>query len=80
MKVNREVEEDENPLDEHRTASNETIMASKIPLQVDDDTLTVAPGEGKKPISIFEDARIVKKWPFHIYFQQENLVINVKEK
>ena len=52
-KANVEIEEDENPL-EHRTASNET-MASKIPLQVYDDTITVAPGEGKKPISIFED-------------------------
>ena len=54
-KANVEIEEDENPLDEHRTASNETIMASKILLQVDDDSITVAPGEGKKPISIFED-------------------------
>ena len=49
------IEEDENPLDGHRTASNETIMTSKIPLQFDDDTVTIAPGDGQKPISIFED-------------------------
>ena len=30
-------------------------MSSKIPMQVDDDTITVAPGEGQNPISIFQD-------------------------
>ena len=51
------MEEEDNPLDEHRTASNETIMASKIPIQVDEDVITVAPCEGQVPVSIFDDPR-----------------------
>ena len=51
-----ETEEDENPLDVHRTASNETIMMSKFPIDIDDKhTVSVAPGEGRRPLSIFED-------------------------
>ena len=53
--TSNEMEEEDNPLDEHRTSSNETIMASKIPIQVHDDTVTVAPGEGQTPIPLFED-------------------------
>lgn len=41
-------EEEENPLDLFRIAANETVMTSKIPHAIDNDTLVVAPGEGKK--------------------------------
>ena len=48
-----ETEEDENPLDVHRTASNETIMMLKFPIDTDEEhTLSVAPGEGRNPLSI----------------------------
>ena len=45
-----------NPLDVHRTVSNETIMMSKFPIDINNErTVSVAPGEGRKPLSIFED-------------------------
>ena len=47
-----ELEEDDNPLDNLRTASNETVMTSNIPMSVTEDTVTVAPGEGKKTFSV----------------------------
>ena len=53
--ITEEIEE--NILDAHRTASNETIMASKIPMQIDKDAVTVAPGEGKKPLAIYNDEK-----------------------
>ena len=50
-----ELEEEENPQDVYRTASNETIMSSKIPVQLSDNTISIAPGEGKVPLPIFQD-------------------------
>ena len=50
-----ETDEDENPLGVHRTASNETIVTSKFSVEIDEHTVSIAPGEGRKPLSIFED-------------------------
>lgn len=50
-------EEDENPLGQFRIAADETVMTSKIPHALDDDTLVVAPGEGRSPLSIINDEK-----------------------
>ena len=49
------LEETENPLDEFRVASNETALISNIPTSFENETLTIAPCEGKKPISLLMD-------------------------
>ena len=66
-KVNEEIEEEENMLNSHRTASNETIMYPKIPMQIDEDILTVAPGEGKKPFAIYSDEKCEKMAFPHLF-------------
>ena len=38
----------ENPLDELRIGSNESVLTPKIPYQIDQESITIAPGEGKK--------------------------------
>ena len=48
-------EEVENPLDELRIGSNESVLTPKIPYQIDQESITIAPGEGKKPMSILTD-------------------------
>ena len=46
----------ENPLDEYRTASNETLLISNIPQPVsNDECINIAPGEGKHPKSVLSD-------------------------
>ena len=48
-------EDSENPLDETRLGANETALISTIPTQFENETMTIAPGEGKKPMSILTD-------------------------
>ena len=44
----QELELTENPLDEYRTASNETLLIPNIPQTVyNDECINIAPGEGK---------------------------------
>ena len=38
-----------------RTASNETTLASKIRNIINEENVIIAPGQGKKPISILSD-------------------------
>ena len=47
----------ENPLDAHRTAANETALMPNTfsSDDIDEEFLNVAPGEGKKPVSILSD-------------------------
>ena len=53
--ANEEVEQ-ENPLDAYRTAATETVLISKVPVQiVDNENITIAPCQGKKPMSILSD-------------------------
>ena len=48
--------EQENPLDAYRTATTETVLISKVPVQItDDENITIAPCQGKKPMSILCD-------------------------
>ena len=55
VKINENIEESENPLDKMRVGSSETILVSNIPHTIRDETVTIAPGEGKKPLSILMD-------------------------
>ena len=45
----------EDPLSMQRTESNETAIVSGIPSITIDENVTIAPGQGKKTVSIFTD-------------------------
>ena len=59
--VSNETEYDsiEDPLNVHRTASNETAFVSVVSAQfsyiINDKNIIIAPGQGKKPVSILSD-------------------------
>ena len=38
----------QDPLNMHRTASNETTVVSEIPNMINDENVIVAPGQGRK--------------------------------
>ena len=48
-------EEIDNPLDQYRIGANETALIPTIPCQINEEDVTIAPGEGIKPISILTD-------------------------
>ena len=51
-----QLEEQSNPLAAYQSQSTETIVSSEIPSNTDiDEVLTIAPGEGKRPISVLAD-------------------------
>ena len=39
----------------HRTASNEIALVSEVPYIINDENVIIAPGQGKKPVSILSD-------------------------
>ena len=43
------------PLNMHRTASHETTLVSEIPNIINEGDVIIAPGQGKKPVSILND-------------------------
>ena len=45
----------EDPLNMHRTASNETTLVSEIPNIINEQNVLIAPGQGKKTVSILRD-------------------------
>ena len=49
MYIGSQIEENENPLDAHRLGAHETTLISNMPQS---EELTIAPGEGKQPMSI----------------------------
>ncbi|XP_066915086.1 uncharacterized protein [Clytia hemisphaerica] len=55
--VTEELETTVNPLDVHRSSANETTLMPHTPTnaEVDNEILTLAPGQGKKPVSILND-------------------------
>ena len=56
VESNNEQEDSENPLDETRLGgANETVLISTISTQFENETMTIAPGEGKKPMSLLND-------------------------
>ena len=50
-----QLEETENPLDEYRAGANESSLTSIVPHQINENDITLAPGEGKSPISMITD-------------------------
>ena len=52
-KLNFELLDD--PLNLHRVAANETTLISEIPGIIDEDNITIAPGQGKTLLSIVRD-------------------------
>ena len=49
------LEDTENPHDRDRIGASETVLISSIPTDFDNETLNIAPGEGKKPLSLLTD-------------------------
>ena len=45
----------EDLLSMHSTGSNETVLVSEIPSIINDENVIIAPGQGKKPVSILSD-------------------------
>ena len=50
--IGSQIDERENPLDAHRLGAHETTLISNMPQS---EELTIAPGEGKQPMSILND-------------------------
>ena len=50
-----DLEEDDNPLDELRVGSTETMLISTIPYSIEEENFIIAPGENKKPLSMLMD-------------------------
>ena len=48
-------EEEHDSFHNHSTSSNETALISEVPNTVENENLIVAPGQGKSPISVFND-------------------------
>ena len=42
----------EDPLSMHRTGSNETTLVLEIPSIINDENVIIAPGQGKKTVSV----------------------------
>ena len=51
-----ELEEQENPLDECSVGANETALISAVPSAIDNENVTIAHCEGKKPMSLLTDS------------------------
>ena len=49
------LEEIDNPLDDLRVGSTETMLISNIPYSLEQENITIAPGENKKPLSLMTD-------------------------
>ena len=45
----------EGPLNMYRTASNGAILVSEIPNIINHQNVIIAPGQGKKPVSVLRD-------------------------
>ena len=45
----------EDPLNMYRTASNGTTLVSEIPNTINEENVTIAPGQGKIPVSVLRD-------------------------
>ena len=54
----------EDPLNMHRTASNETTLVSEIPNIINGEHVIIAPGQGKKIFSILRDKFCEQAFPY----------------
>ena len=50
-----DLEEIDNPLDQYRLGANDSALIPTIPCQINEEDITIAPGEGIKPSSILTD-------------------------
>ena len=50
-----DLEEIDNPLDQYRLGANDIALIPTIPCQINEEDITIAPGEGIKPLSILTD-------------------------
>ena len=50
-----DLEEDENPLDQYRVCVEDSTLIPTIPCQINEENVTIAPGEGLTPVSILTD-------------------------
>ena len=66
------LEEVENPLDQCRIGANEGILIPTVPCEINEENITVVPGEGLKQISILTDKHCEEH--IHIYSQLGSLV------
>ena len=74
-KLNFELLDD--PLNFHRVAANETTLISEIPGIIDEDNITIAPGQGKTPLPILRDD-YCKELAFPYLFPTEKFGYKVK--
>ena len=62
--------DDEDPLNEHRSACNETALVSKCPHVIaDEENIIIAPGEGKVPLFILKDEKCEEMAYSHLFPQ-----------
>ena len=62
----------EDPLNMHRTATNETTLISDIPNIINEENVIIAPGQRKTPVSTWV-MNFVKNKRFLIFFLRVNL-------
>ena len=59
----------EDPLNMHRTATNEITLISEIPNIINEENVIIAPGEGKTPVSVLGE-ELCKEQAFpHLLFK-----------
>ena len=52
---NEDLEEVDDPLDQYRTGASDSALIPTIPCNINEEDVTIAPGEGIKPVSILTD-------------------------
>ena len=62
-----QLEEAENPLDKYRAGANESSLTSIVPHQINENDITLAPGEGKSPISMITDEKCEELSFLHLF-------------
>jgi hypothetical protein len=82
--LNEDAEEQDDPLNEHRSAATETCLQSILPnypVNLDNrncdnstgrEIFNIAPGEGKHPVSLMTD-NFVRNFHFQYSFQKDDL-------
>ena len=50
-----DLEEVDDPLDQYRIGASDSVLIPTIPCQINEENVTIAPGEGIKPVSILTD-------------------------
>ena len=61
------LEEIDNPLDRYRLGAKDSVLIPTIPCQINEEDITIAPGEGIKPLSILTDKHCEELAHPHLY-------------